>query len=185
MFNRPEGQLVIRSKLTRESLLDSAEFMELVRICIVSKCTYNESIKMIDKAGYKISSKTFQRAKIEIEQTRKQRISQIVDDLAEFAANTIDTASAVDYELWRIIKTTKSAWEKLKALEMIMKNCGSKSSNFDASPVLEKIAKRLENGKTKEIESRGTTGTNAATGDVKIEDVEKHDVEKDKGPDPI
>lgn len=177
--------IVIRSKLPRESFLDDSEFMEIVRICIVSRCTYNEAIRVIHKAGFKISSKTFQRAKIEIEQTRKQRISQIVDDLAEFAANTIDTASAVDFELWRIIKTTKNVWEKLKALDMIMKNCGGKSSNFDASPVLEKIAKRLENGKTKELESRSTVETSVAAGDVKIEDIENHDMEKSKGPDPI
>lgn len=149
--------------------------MEMVRISIVSKCTYNEAIKMIDKAGFKISTKTFQRAKIEIEQTRKQRISQIVDDLSEFAANTIDTASAVDYELWRIIKTTKSAWEKLKALEMVMRNCGNKSSNFDASPVLERIAKRLEDAKTK-TESKKTETVGADV--VKTTDSEKHGVEE-------
>jgi len=125
-------------------------------------------MKIINKAGYKISTKTYQRAKTEIEQTRKQRISQIVDDLSEFAANTIDTASAVDYELWRIIKTTKSAWEKLKALEMVMKNCGGKSLNFDASPVLERIAKRLEDTKTE------TVGANV----VKTTDSEKHGVEE-------
>jgi len=147
--------------------------MELVRISIVSKCTYSEAMKIINKAGYKISTKTYQRAKTEIEQTRKQRISQIVDDLSEFAANTIDTASAVDYELWLIIKTTKSAWEKLKALEMVMKNCGGKSSNFDASPVLERIAKRLEDAKT-ESKKTETVGANV----VKTTDSEKHGVEE-------
>jgi len=131
------------------------------------------SHEIINKAGYKISTKTYQRAKTEIEQTRKQRISQIVDDLSEFAANTIDTASAVDYELWRIIKTTKSAWEKLKALEMVMKNCGGKSSNFDASPVLERIAKRLEDAKT-ESKKTETVGANV----VKTTDSEKHGVEE-------
>lgn len=108
-------------------------------------------------------------------------MTQIVDELSEYAANTIDTATAVDYELWSIVKTCKGPWEKLKALDMIMKNCGGKSSNFDSSPVLEKISKRLDSAKT--IEESKSGSANVVPDVTKTMDSESHGVEENTGTD--
>jgi len=163
--------------MPREKFLINSEFMELVRICVITRCSYIEAVKVFKRAGFQISSKTFQRGKAELERTRKERMSQIIDTLSEYAANTIDTSNAVDHELWVINKTSKNIWQRLKALEMLMKNCGGKSSNFDAGPVLEKIAKRLESAKIKEeIKKEGST--DVVTDSVKTMDNDKHGVEE-------
>lgn len=167
----------------RESFLDNSEFMELVRICITTRCTYAQAVRIIRKAGFQISAKTFQRAKTEIAETKKKRISQIADEFPEYAANTIDTATAVDFELWSIINTTKNVWEKLKAIDMVMRNCKDKSTHFGDSPALSKVAKKIEEGKTA-AESKMTKPAKAVTDEVKSQDIEKHDMEKDQGPDP-
>lgn len=168
----------------RESFLDNSEFMELVRICIITRCTYAQAVKIIKKAGFEISGKTFQRAKAEVERTKKQRIAQIADEFPEYAANTIDTAIAIDYELWNIIKTSKNVWEKLKAIDMIMKNCKDKSTHFGDSPALSKISEKINQGKTA-TESKTAGSTNTTPDEVKSQDMEKHDMEKSKGPDHI
>lgn len=154
--------------------------MELVRICIITRCTYTEAVKIIRKAGFEISAKTFQRAKVEVERTKKQRITQIAEGFPEYAANTIDTAIAVDYELWNIVKTSKNVWEKLKAIDMIMKNCKEKSTHFGDSPALSKISKKVNDEKT-ESESKMIEPATAAT-EVKILDNE-YDLEKNIGTD--
>ena len=168
----------------RESFLDNSEFMELVRICIVTGRTYMQAVKIMKKAGFEISGKTFQRAKAEVERTKKQRIAQIADEFPEYAANTIDTAIAVDYELWDIIKNSKNVWEKLKAIDMIMKNCKDKSTHFGDSPALSKISKKIEEGKAA-TESKKIGSINTTPDEVKSQDIEKYDLEKDQGPDPI
>jgi beta-lactam-binding protein with PASTA domain len=135
--------------MPKKSLLEDVEFMEIVRICITTKRTYTEAVRILQKAGFQIkSAKTFQRAKEEIMRTRKKRIEQIAKDFPDHADDTVDTAIAVDHELWNIVKTAKDHWQQMKAIEMIMKNCRDKTEYLESSPVLAELSKKLKDKKT-------------------------------------
>jgi len=108
--------------MPRHGYKNNREFVELVRTCTKRRLTYEEAVLVIRKGGFEISTKTYQRRKEEIKKFDKNRLEYLAAvEYPEFTVDTIDTAKAVETQLWEIANTANSYWERMAALEKIMK----------------------------------------------------------------
>ena len=126
---------------------NNPEFLDLIRICTKRRLTYEEAVIVIRRSGFKISARTYQRRKGEIKKSDKNRLEYLAAvEYPEFTVDTIDTAKAVEAQLWEIAKTAKTDWERMAALEKIMKYRKEIAQFYDSSPVVDALRKKLQDG---------------------------------------
>ena|SRR2546427_5871694 len=131
--------------MSRRGYKNNPEFVELVRTYSKRRLTYDEAVLAIKKHGFKISTKTYQRRKKEIEKLDQNRLEHLATvEYPRFTVDTIDTAKAIETQLWEIAKSANSDWEKMAALKMIMKIREELAQFYDSSPVMAALSKKLQ-----------------------------------------
>jgi len=131
--------------MPRRGFRNNPDFVDLVRSSMKGRLTYDEAVSEILARGFKISRKTYQRTNREIKKLDENRLEHLATvEYPQFTVDTIDTAKAVELELWDIVKQAKSNWEKITALEKIIKIRKEVAQFYDSSPVMSVLSKKLK-----------------------------------------
>ncbi len=154
-------------------------FLQLVRIATKRKLTYKNAIAFIKKNGFpKISEKTYQRAKTELNASKDLK-DIATDGFDEYSLDAIITTAAVDAELWDMVRNEPDPWVKLRAIKMIIENCPKKSEDFESGKALAYVSSELEAAKNKNKEPGKTEVVKDESGKTDMVEVEFEDKVKE------
>lgn len=104
----------------------------------------NESIVFMKEMGYQMDERTFRRIRQNILKKWEKRYENILEeDFVPFTFRANEASKLIEYELWKIVRTSKTSWEKMKALDMLRKTPEDQMYALDYPSAVDKIAKDL------------------------------------------
>lgn len=139
--------------MTHVKYRNDPRLVEMVRSCAARRLSYDEAVSEISRLGYKISTKTYQRIKTDLEKFKTERLGSISEEgHAVFTIDSIDVFKAIEDELWEIVRTTKDNWQKIKSLQIIKENRSVAAEFYESTPIINDLLIRLKknNGQQKE-----------------------------------
>ena len=126
--------------MARPKYEDDTKKCDAVRLCINKRLTYEESKPVLDKLGYSLSPKQFQRIKKRINDINDTKISE-VSKIAhtQFILNSLDELCFMKHDFVKWFKNTENFWEKIACSNMILKINDQIARLLDSSSIIDKI----------------------------------------------
>src|SRR3990172_7626536 len=114
---------------TRQWYKNNPDVIEKVIFCMVCHLPPNESVAYMKEMGYTMDERTFRRINQNILKKWEKRYYNILaEDFVPYTFRANEASKLIAYELWKIVRTSKTSWEKMKALGMLRK---TKDDQFD------------------------------------------------------
>ena len=119
---------------------DDTKKFDAVRHCINKRLTYEESKPFLDKLGYSLSAKQFQRIKKRINDIDDNKISEVAKTAyTQFTLDTLNELCSMKREYEKLFKKTENFWEKKASSNMILKINDQIARILDSSSIIDKI----------------------------------------------
>ena len=101
---------------------NNPEVIEAATFCIVFQLTVTKSVERMKETGYPMDPKTFRRIRVRILKKWEERYHNLMKtDFVPYVFTTYEALKIIEYELWKIVRTSNNPWEKMKALDMLRK----------------------------------------------------------------
>ena len=119
---------------------DDTKKCDAVRHCINKRLSYEESKPFLDKLGYSLSIKQFQRIKKRINDMDDNKISEVAKTAhTQFTLESLNESCSMKREFEKCFKNTENFWEKIACCNMILKINDHTARTLDSSSIIDKI----------------------------------------------
>lgn len=124
---------------------NNPDVIEKVIFCLVCHLPTTESVVSMKEMGYPMDARTFRRICQNILKKWEKRYNNIMEeDFVPYVFRSNETLKIIAYELWKIVRTSKTSWEKMKALDMLRKTREDQLDVLDYPSAVDKIGKELK-----------------------------------------
>ena len=126
--------------MTHTRYEDDTKKCNAVRLCMYKRLTYEESKPFLDKHGYLLSAKQFQRIKKRINDINDNKISEVAKTAhTQFTLESLDGLCLMKREFEKRFKNTENLWQKIACSNMILKINDHIARILDSSSIIDKI----------------------------------------------
>ena len=126
--------------MTHPRYEDDTKKCDAVRLCINKRLTYEESKPFLDKLGYSLSAKQFQRIKKRINDINENKISELAKTAhTQFTLESLDKLCLMKREFEKWFKKTENFRQKIDSSNMILKINDQIARTLDSSSIVDRI----------------------------------------------
>ena len=141
-----------KSKSTWQWYKNNPEVINEVTFCIIAQIPTREAIERLNEKGYPMSSRTFDRMKKRILKNWNHRYENMLEtDFIPYNLASMESLKFVDYELWKIIRTSNDNWQKMRAIEIFRKSREDRFEIMIIPSAANKFAKEFDEEEKKRI----------------------------------
>ena len=130
---------------SRQWYKNNPDVIEKVIFCMVYHLPLNESVAYMKEMGYPMDERTFRRIRQNILKKWEKRYYNILaEDFVPFTFRANEASKLIEYELWKIVRTSKTSWEKMKPLGMLRKTKDDQLDILNIPSAVNQIEKDLK-----------------------------------------